>query len=46
MLVVLLVLRGGVGGDDDRLRVEHLVEQLVHRQDLLERLLERDVVEV
>ena len=45
-VVVLLPLVGPVVDHDDRLRVDHLVEQLVGRHDLLQRLFDRDVFEL
>ena len=44
-IVVLRVLLRVVGDDDDRLRVQDLVEELVGGRDLLQRLLERHVFE-
>ena len=44
-IVVLRVFLRVVRDDDDRLRVQDLVEVAVRRQDLLQRLLERDAVE-
>ena len=44
-LVVLGVLLRVVGDDDDGLGIEHLVEELIRRSDLLERLFERHVFE-
>ena len=46
LLVVLRVLRRRVREDEDRPLAQHLVRQLVHRHDLVERLLERDAVEL
>ena len=46
LLVVLRVLRRRVREDEDRSLVHDLVRQLVHRHDLIERLLERDAVEL
>ena len=46
LLVVLQVVLLIVGEDEDRLLVEDLVREPVHRHDLIERLFQRDVVEL
>ena len=46
LLVVLRVLGRRIRKDEDRPLVDHFVRQLVHRHDLIERLLERRAVEL
>ena len=46
LLVVLQVVLLIVREDEDRLLVEDLVREPVHRHDLVERLLQRDIVEL